>query len=126
MINNFFQGAKIPLHDQGEPIRTWLHVDDTCSAICYLSKCTENGIYNVNGPEELKNIDTVKALYDICYQFKHLEPLDSYLDLNYGRAGQDIRYSVSDEKLKQQTNWQAKRLFSTSLYDIVKFIFETQ
>ena len=54
---------KIKLHNRGEPIRNWLHSDDTASAVIALIEAgATNEIFNVAGGFEQKNIDTVSKV----------------------------------------------------------------
>ena len=51
---------KIPLHNNGTPIRNWLHADDTAAAvITVIEQNVQNEIYNVCGGFEQSNLDTV-------------------------------------------------------------------
>lgn len=54
-------GRKIPLHNQGTPIRNWLHAKDTARAVLsIIDSGLANEIYNVAGGFEQSNIETVK------------------------------------------------------------------
>jgi len=87
-VKNLMRGKKIKLHDEGEPIRNWLHSDDTATAVIALIESgVTNGIYNVAGNFEQKNIDTVKKIIN-CYFHKETE-VDTFLDLSFRRPGQD-------------------------------------
>ena len=56
---------KIPLHNNGEPYRNWLHADDTAEAIMtVIEKGIVGEIYNIAGGFEQKNIDIRYALDD--------------------------------------------------------------
>jgi dTDP-glucose 4,6-dehydratase len=55
------RGKKIRLHDAGEPIRNWLHSDDTAAAVIkIIDSGATNEIYNIAGGFEQKNKETVK------------------------------------------------------------------
>ena len=59
------RNKKIKLHDKGEPIRNWLHSDDTASAVIALIEASvKNEIYNVAGGFEQKNIVTVSKILE--------------------------------------------------------------
>jgi|TARA_R100001463_G_scaffold8002_1_gene25097 dTDP-glucose 4,6-dehydratase len=118
-VKNLNRGRKICLHDEGEPYRCWLHADDTAAAII---KIIESGkvdeIYNISGHEEQKNIDTVKKIVE-CYGYD-VNELEKYVDFSYSRQGQDVRYSVDDNKL-QSLGWHPERHFKKEIQDIVDY-----
>jgi len=127
VIDNLDRGIKIPLHNSGEPIRTWLHVEDAIKAIfTILEKGQRNEVYNCSGGYEQKNWETVAyilQLYCDDFEFDSAEPLLSmrnYIDLSYDREGQDIRYALDDEKLRK-LGWKPERIFEEEIVKIVKF-----
>tara|TARA_R100001443_G_scaffold117294_1_gene141153 strand:- start:2554 stop:3501 length:948 start_codon:yes stop_codon:yes gene_type:complete len=107
---------KIPLHNGGEPVRNWLHADDTASAITTLidSGC-KNEIYNISGPFEQSNYETCKKIIKL---FDPSLKVDECLDFSYDRAGQDVRYALNDSKL-QGIGWSASKNFDEELPAIV-------
>lgn len=119
-IEKFKNNIKVPLHQKGEPIRTWLHVEDTCDAVFQINQKNLTGIFNINGPEEYKNIDTVKYIYEIVKEKFNLGSFNNLLDLSHIRPGQDERYSVDDTKIKTKTEWVPKRNFYKNLEEVVK------
>ena len=58
---------KIPLHNNGTPIRNWLHAEDTANAVITIIESeVKNEIYNIAGGFEQTNMNTVKKiLYEI-------------------------------------------------------------
>jgi dTDP-glucose 4,6-dehydratase len=111
-------GKKIPLHNDGTPTRNWLHAQDTADAIITIieSKVT-NEIYNIAGGFEQSNIITVKKV--ITEYFGDVDFLN-YIDTNFSRKGQDVRYALDDSKLKK-LGWQPKKQFDQELTDIIKY-----
>jgi dTDP-glucose 4,6-dehydratase len=110
---------KIKLHDKGEPIRNWLHSDDTAAAvITIIESGVKNEIFNVAGGFEQKNIDTVRKICE-CY-FEEKRDLALYLDLSFVREGQDVRYALNDDKL-HALGWKAQRVFDDEISDIVDY-----
>lgn len=113
---------KIPLHQAGEPKRTWLHVEDTADAVIHIiNKSFINDIYNIGGNIEQKNIDTVKKI--IYTYFKKTVECENYLDLNFKRVGQDLKYHINDDKLKN-TGWYNKKTFDQEIVKIVSYYKE--
>lgn len=113
-------GKKIPLHNNGEPIRTWLHAEDTADAcITLIENNVKNEIFNICGNLEQKNIDTVKQIINSFYGF-NVNNFEDYIDFSVTRKGQDIRYSVDDNKLKK-LGWSHKKYFEAELKTIVEY-----
>jgi len=112
------RGKKIRLHNQGEPKRNWLHVEDTSRAILtIMEQEVRNEIINIAGPFEQKNVDAVKK---IISAFDASIPWDTRVDLDYKRAGQDVRYSVDDTKLRK-LGWSPLKSFDIEIEKIVQF-----
>jgi dTDP-glucose 4,6-dehydratase len=109
---------KIPLHNNGTPVRNWLHAADTAEAVIKIIKSgVTNEIYNIAGGFEQSNYDTVKKVIKEYYGEDNME---SYIDLTYSRAGQDVRYALDDSKLRS-LGWEPKKQFDTEVYNIVKY-----
>jgi dTDP-glucose 4,6-dehydratase len=112
-------GKKIPLHNNGTPIRNWLHAQDTADAvITIIESGVENEIYNICGNFEQNNLDTVKKLLILCEI--DLEDIDKYIDWSCNRQGQDVRYALDDSKLRE-LGWIPKMKFDEELPSIVKY-----
>lgn len=113
------RGKKIRLHDAGEPVRTWLHADDTARAVIeIINSGVTNEIFNVSGGFEQKNKDTVKKIIS-CYYNDDRDYRD-YVDLGYKREGQDVRYALDDTKLRN-LGWKPCMEFDTQLPTLVEF-----
>ena len=113
------RGKKIRLHDEGAPIRNWLHAHDTATAVTSIIESgVTNEIFNVAGGFEQKNADTVKKIIN-CYYNTDKNWLD-YVDLSFKRPGQDVRYALSDEKLRS-LGWTPQRNFDDEISHIVSY-----
>ena len=115
-------GKRIPLHNNGTPIRNWLHAFDTAEAIITIIESgVENEIYNIAGGFEQSNYDTVAK---VIYEYEGGQPSlpfeDYYLDLSCNRQGQDVRYALDDSKLRA-LGWKPKKLFDEEISGIVKY-----
>lgn len=110
-------GKKIPLHNNGTPIRNWLHAEDTARAIITIIKAgVENEIYNIAGGYEQSNLDTV---HKVIKQYGILD-LYNMVDLSYSRVGQDVRYALDDSKLRT-LGWEPQAIFDEEIKDIVDY-----
>jgi len=113
-------GRPIVMHDNGTPKRTWLHVEDTASAIITLIKSKSvNEIYNISGNYEEQNIVVAKKTIDIFFKGS-IKDYNKYMDFSEKRQGQDVRYSIDDTKLKN-LGWKPVADFNKSLKEIVKY-----
>ena len=111
-------GKKIPLHNNGTPIRNWLHAADTANAvITIIESGVENEIYNIAGGFEQSNYETVKKLIKV---YNGSDTIEDYLDLSYYRKGQDVRYALDDSKLRS-LGWEPKAIFDQELEGIVDY-----
>jgi len=113
-------GRKIPLHNNGSPIRNWLHANDTANAVIKIIESgVKNEIYNICGGFEQSNLETVKKVID-CYYNKNHNNIDDYIDFSCIRPGQDIRYALNDDKLKS-IGWKVERTFDNEIPSIVEY-----
>ena len=115
---------KIPLHNDGTPIRNWLHAQDTADATIKLIESNiKNEIYNIAGGFEQSNLDTVSKIVTLCRNPTETYGLSYYLDFSYSRAGQDVRYALNDDKLRS-IGWAPKKIFDDELPGIVEYYKE--
>ena len=111
-------GRKIPLHQNGTPRRTWLHVEDTAEAVLHIINAgNTNEIYNISGNYETSNKEVVSQIIQLMFDNNDYQ---NFIDFEYQRPGSDVRYSIDDSKLKK-TGWLPKRKFETELPKIVEF-----
>jgi dTDP-glucose 4,6-dehydratase len=93
-ILNALAGDKLPVYGDGQQIRNWLYVDDSCAAI---EAVVERGLpgqaYNVGGPDELPNLKVVKRILELTGRD------ESLIEYVKDRPGHDVRYSLSSDKL---------------------------
>ena len=117
-VKHLGRGKKIRLHDRGEPIRNWLHADDTAQAVIKIIESGNvNEIYNVAGGFEQTNLETARKI--ILSYHKTDDNYMSLLDLGYKREGQDVRYALNDDKLRA-LGWQPEKIFDDELPKIVE------
>ncbi len=119
-VKQLMRGKKIRLHDKGLPIRNWLHSDDTANAvITIIESGFTNQVFNVAGGFEQKNIETTIQIIKAFYGKEHRN-IESYLDLGYKRQGQDVRYALNDNRLRN-LGWEPKKKFEEELPKIVEY-----
>lgn len=111
---------QIPLHNNGLPIRSWLHAQDTADAIITIIESgVKNEIFNIGGSCEKTNKEVVYSIIKEYYRDTNFK-LDSIIDFSYNRQGQDIRYSLDDSKLRK-LGWSPKKDLYKELPSIVEF-----
>jgi dTDP-glucose 4,6-dehydratase len=111
-------GRKIPLHENGAPRRTWLHVSDTVEAVIKIIESGVSGeIFNISGNCEKSNLEVATQ---IIKHYHGTENYEQYIDFSWKRPGQDVRYSINDDKLKS-LGWSATADFDTELGKIVDY-----
>lgn len=112
-------GRKVDLHERGTPVRTWLHVSDTAKAVTtIIMSGVRNEIYNISGNYQTQNINVLKKIIDIMFDDVSAKVDDFIQDTT--RPGQDVRYSVNDEKL-QKLGWRAEANFDREIKKIVEY-----
>ena len=101
---------RIPLHNNGDPIRNWLHAADTAEAVINIIETSQkNEIYNICGGYEQSNLTTIEKILDTYfYDEERIYNIpeyrldkNQYLDFSYSRQGQDVRYALNDDKLRK-------------------------
>ena len=113
-------GRKIPLHNGGTPIRNWLHAADTAEAVVTIIESgVQNEIFNIAGGYEQSNLSTIKKVIQ-NYTGLSIFDVNEYIDTDYSRPGQDIRYALDDTKLKS-LGWEPKKKFDSEIQKIVKY-----
>jgi dTDP-glucose 4,6-dehydratase len=116
---NLSLGKPIVMHDNGEPIRTWLHVSDTANAVFVLVLMNiKNDIFNISGNYEEKNIVVARKIID--NYFGYTVDYGKYMDFSEKRQGQDVRYAIDDSKLRG-LGWSCKADFDTGLKEIIEW-----
>ena len=119
-VKHLQRNKQIRLHDEGTPIRNWLHSADTASAVTTIIESgVHNEIFNVAGGFEQPNLETVKQILS-SFQGGLPENYMDYLDLTKKRPGQDVRYALNDDKLKQ-LGWSPQKVFAKEIHIIVEF-----
>ena len=115
-------GRHIPLHNNGESYRNWLHAADTAEAVITLiEKGSIGEVYNVSGDFEQKNITTVSKILNLFFNTKILEnEFEKYIDFSTNRPGEDIRYALDDSKIKK-LGWNPKVDFDQELTSIIEY-----
>jgi dTDP-glucose 4,6-dehydratase len=117
-VKRLSRNKKIKLHNQGTPLRTWTHVEDTINAIQLIyQQGVRNSVYNISSEFEQTNLETVKQIVEA---YGYDGEIENILDLSYNRPGQDIRYQISCIPLKA-LGWKPTRDFSSHIKSLVNY-----
>ena len=117
-VKNMKRQLKIRLHNNGTPIRNWLHADDTAEAVmAIIDSGKVNEIYNVAGGFEQTNSETVRK---IVLAYHNVDDWKQYVDFSYSRQGQDVRYALNDDKLRS-LGWSPQKVFDNEINSIVEY-----
>jgi dTDP-glucose 4,6-dehydratase len=101
-MKNAFKKKKAIVHGDGSYKREWLYVEDNCEAIrVVMKKGKDNEIYNISSGNERTNLEVVKLI------LRAMNLPENHYEHVADRPGQDRRYSVNCEKIKQ-LGWQPK------------------
>lgn len=114
-------GKKVPLHENGTPIRTWLHAKDTANAVMFLlDREMINDVFNISGNYQDTNLSVFKKILAI----RGIDP-ERYGDHVefFQRPGQDVRYSIDDSKIRSM-GWSNLCDFDQELPSIVEHYAE--
>lgn len=115
-INNAFNDKKIPVYGDGMQIRDWLHVEDHCRALLLIFQKGKSGnIYNIGGNCQIRNIDLVKMILDVCGKD------DSLISFVKDRPGHDRRYAINFSKLKNELGWEPRYKLKKGISETVKW-----
>ena len=119
-ISNIIEGIKVPIHGSGEHRRTWIHVNDFCSAIdTALHKAPDYSIYNASG-EEKTNLEILEIIA------RHLKNSEDYKEHTKDRPGADLRYAPNSSKLKSELGWLPQYQIESSIGEVVNWYFNNQ
>ena len=113
-------GRKIPLHNNGSPIRNWLHAAASASAVTTIIESgVKNEIYNIAGGYEQPNLDAVTKIIS-SYLGTEDYDINDYIDVSFSRAGQDITYALDDSKLRSLV-WKPTKVYDDEIKAIVEY-----
>lgn len=115
-------GKKLPLHNKGLSIRTWLHANDTARAVlAIINSENTNEIYNVSSHLELENIEVCNMVAKNYFGTFEENVLYNF---SYQRPGQDLRYALDDSKLRS-LGWTEEAKFEEEIVKITSYYKDT-
>jgi dTDP-glucose 4,6-dehydratase len=111
MITRALGDEQLPVYGAGLNIRDWLYVTDHASAIWAV--CTRgrlaDGVYNVGGQAEMRNLDVVRLLLQM------LNKPESLISFVVDRPGHDHRYAMDITRISSTLGWHPTVSFAEGL-----------
>ncbi|WP_149179185.1 dTDP-glucose 4,6-dehydratase [Streptomyces sp. TRM49041] len=109
-VTHLLRGDPVPLYGDGSNRREWLHVDDHCRAVhLVLTRGRPGEIYNIGGGDELTNLQLTRRILTLCgadtSMIRHVPD----------RKGHDLRYSLSDHKIRTQLGYTPRHTLDEGL-----------
>jgi len=104
-ILSILKKKKLPLHGNGKSFRSFIYIDDFCSAIFKTINVsrTTGQVINISSKEEVSIISLIKIICDkMNYDIRKL------LEIKIDRAAKDKKYLMSASKAKNLLNWTNK------------------
>ena len=102
-IISALKNEPVPLHGDGSARRQWIHVFDHCDAVLkILSRWKKSSIYNISANYEITNISLVRKILKI------MNKPESLITFVPDRPGQDRRYGINSNLIKQETRFRAR------------------
>ncbi|WP_306327599.1 dTDP-glucose 4,6-dehydratase [Streptomyces venezuelae] len=109
-VTNLLEGLPVPVYGDGRNVREWLHVDDHCRAIHLVLTTGRAGeTYNIGSGNELTNLDLTERVLDLCGADR------SMIRYVEDRKGHDLRYSLSDAKIREELGYTPQTSFEDGL-----------
>jgi dTDP-glucose 4,6-dehydratase len=119
-ILNALAGDPLPVYGDGMQVRNWIFVEEFCAGIdLVLTHGRAGETYNVGGPDELPNIEVVRAILELTGRD------ESLIDYVADRPGHDRRYSLSSERIRA-LGWEPAVRFREGLERTVEWYRENE
>ena len=115
--------SSLPVYGEGQNIRDWLYVEDHAEAIDLIfNKGKIGATYNVGGNNEIRNIEIVNQLIEVCdRQLNRAKgSSEKLIEFVTDRLGHDYRYAIDASKLENELGWTPKTNFKEGLDKTVR------
>ena len=123
IIKNIVNESSLPVYGDGQNIRDWLYVEDHAEAIDLIFNKGKIGeTYNVGGNNEIRNIEIVNQLVEVCdSQLNRAKgSSEKLIEFVKDRLGHDYRYAIDASKLENELGWTPKTNFKEGLDKTVR------
>ena len=117
--NSMFRALRnqpITLHGTGRHVRDWIYVRDHCEAIdLILHKGRTGEVYNIGSDNEKSTYEIAKIILQM------LGKPESLITLVPDRPGNDLRYSISTEKIRAELAWEPRTPFDEGILRTIQW-----
>ena len=105
----------LPVYGDGEHVREWTYVKDTCRAIeTVIANGTAGGVYNVGSGVEHRNIDLTRTIVD------EVGGSRDRIEFVEDRPGHDRRYALDTTKI-ESLGWSPAWTFEEGLRETIDY-----
>ena len=112
-------GGKFKLDGGGKSTRSFIHVEDVCSATLKIAEDGKIGTsYHISGTDSIMIKDLVQQISDLCGV-----KLEDFVEQGPDRPGKDSAYLLDSSSIREELNWEDKIKLSEGLnqtFDWVK------
>tara|TARA_Y100000816_G_C26104294_1_gene586213 strand:- start:2832 stop:3851 length:1020 start_codon:yes stop_codon:yes gene_type:complete len=120
-IELLLKNEKITIQGDGNNVRGFMHVQDTCSAIEQILFCGVIGeIYNI-GCDENSEISIIELAKILIKKIKKENDYSKYISYIQDRPFNDKRYYISNNKLTN-LGWKQNVLFETGIDELINHV----
>jgi dTDP-glucose 4,6-dehydratase len=117
-ITSIKENKAFTIHGEGKTVRNFIHVDDVSTAIeTILFKGRVGEIYNIGSKNEFSVMEIVKKIVKYMKNTDEIQPYIKYID---DRLFNDLRYSVSNNKLVA-LGWNEMQEFESGLQATIEW-----
>jgi dTDP-glucose 4,6-dehydratase len=118
VITKIIKNKKIPVYGNGNNVREWIFVEDSCRAIeRVINKFINKEVFNIGSQKSLKNKLVIKRILKYFNKNNFLKNIIYVKD----RPGHDLRYSLNSSNFMKKYNWKATTNFSNGIYKTISW-----
>lgn len=116
-ISQLRNNIPVTIHGCGNALRTFIHVDDVCSAVDVIMT---NGIfgetYNIGSDDEYSVLEVAEILISLC---KPDDCIQRWITFVTDRPFNDKRYFINSDKIKK-LGWKNEKNFKSEIHKLVQ------
>ncbi len=112
--------GKFKLDGGGKSTRSFIHVEDVCSATLKIAEDGKIGSsYHISGTESIMIKDLVHQISDLCGV-----KLEDFVEQGPDRPGKDSAYLLDSSSIREELNWEDKIKLSEGLNQTLDWVKE--
>ncbi len=115
-ITNLIEGRPIVIHGDGRQVRDWIHAQDHGRGVLtILEKGRIGETYMMGGDCEMNIVDTARIV------LREMGLGEQMLEFVNDRPGQDRRYAISFNKIRNELGWQPSVTFQQGVQEMIEW-----